>query len=136
MDNCTLQNYLRSLCKAFCIAHEDCKEQRTKMGSNEEMREEYNTIVLSKGYMLRAIEDVVNLMSKKGYKMTVTSHEELVTLTVFYYTSEERLSKYRIVDIDESKEEDFPADSDLYEKFFDAYCTKSNSTMRDAYRLI
>lgn len=152
MDQYTIQSYFKSLCKTYCIAREQLKRTKREMDElKKTLKDEENLDIGKEEYestertlqrdesfwsniinnLSEEIERVVYTIAYNEQSMIVTSEEEIIALTTFFYVN--GLTKHRIINTDERYLRAFPADKEFYIKFFEAYCTEDEKLMDTVY---
>lgn len=81
---------------------------------------------------VKEITQVIGVLKDEGYKLIITSQEEIIALIAFY--NEYKVSDYRIIDDEEKSLKDFPSDKKMYQEFFMAYCLEDDEKMREVYK--
>lgn len=152
MDQYTIQSYFKSLCKTYCIAQEQLKRTKKELLKLKNVRENIeNSDICENPYeiikraletdesfwsinintILSNIEKVVYEIAYNEQSIIVTSEEEIVALTTFFYIN--GLTKHRIINIEEKYLKEFPADKEFHTKFFEAYCIEDEKLMNIVY---
>ena len=145
MDHYNIQSYFKSLCKTYCIAREQLKRTKKEMAdlrkecmTDEELSSVNKQFERDKSFWSRAInnlseelERVIYIITYNEQSIIVTSEEEIIALTTFFYVN--GISKFKVINMQERYLYNWPPENEFNIAFFEAYSDEDEKAMDKIY---
>ena len=145
MNQYNIQSYFKSLCKTYCIARGQLKRTKKEMadlgkeyltaeefsGANKQFERDKSFWSRTINNLSEEIERVIFTLTYNEQSIIVTTEEEIIALTTFFYVN--GISKFKVINMDEKYLDLLPSGKEFHIAFLEAYSDEDEKAMDKIY---